>query len=63
MRKIKNVNLALEFYKIVSKNPKTNMTWDDFFDNFNIPKKDRSDFGVACIYNKYNKIIEEKKKK
>ena len=52
----KKINLSEEYYKIVKYNPETNMTWDDFFDRFNVSKSSRLDFGVACILNGFRKI-------
>jgi len=51
-----HTNLAKEYYNIVKKNPKTNMTWDKFFDKFRILKEQRTDFAVGCILNQYNRL-------
>lgn len=29
--------------------PYSNYTWDDFFDEFKVPKSDRTDFAIGCI--------------
>ena len=55
----KNLNLSEEYYKIVKDNPYTKMTWDEFFDMVNLPKKLRLDFGCACILRGFNKIYKE----
>ncbi len=59
--KDKNRNLSEEYYKILKGNPRTEMTWDDFFDRFNIPKESRLDFGVACILNGFRNIYDNNK--
>jgi len=51
---MREVDLAEEYYKIITKNPKTKMTWDDFFDKLKISKEVRTDFAVEAILNKYN---------
>ena len=58
--KKKDTNLGEEYYKIVTENPESEMTWDDFFDKFKIPKESRTDFAVGAILNYYKKIIDEK---
>ena len=45
------IDYAEEFNKL-SKKEKKNMTWDDFFDKYRLPKKLRSDYVVGCILNK-----------
>ncbi len=55
----KNINLSEEYYKILKGNPRTEMTWDDFFDRFSIPKSSRLDFGVACILNGFKEIYSQ----
>ena len=54
--KQKEINLAEEYYKIRTKNPKTKMTWNEFFDKFGIPEEARTDFAVGAIMNNYLKM-------
>lgn len=44
---MKNKNFAQEYLKFIKTNKKA--TWDDFFDNVEIPKKLRGDFLIGCI--------------
>ncbi len=49
------IDYVKEFMKL-SEKEKMNMTWDDFFDEFNLPKKLRHDYLVGCILKGVNKI-------
>lgn len=51
------INLSNEFIKLVEEGKANDMTWDSFFDMFNIPDKFRTNFNTKLILDK----VREKK--
>jgi hypothetical protein len=46
----KDIDLAEAFVeKAKSLEPGEDYTWDDFFKDHGIPKRDRTDFAIGCI--------------
>jgi hypothetical protein len=53
----KKINFADEFIKLLDEGKAENMSWDEFFDIYNIPQKNRTNFVVESIY----KQVKEKR--
>lgn len=57
---IMDINLAEKFIEKVKDGTAVNMTWDEFFNEFNVSVSDRSNFVVASILKQAGEVIDLK---